>query len=426
MNDVKAILQESRAVLDRATALEQAVGTLLPDYANLRDMARALADTARTFSAGLEIAAAPKLEPAPAAAPPPEQTPPPAPQAPAPAEVAAEVPGVQEQEARTPKAEQPQVPDETKEPPAVALARDLAEIKSVIEQDNLVVDVQDYRFAEKAGELVENLGEGARGQKAAHILFDCVRFMDVLDRDYSLPGYQRLVETVGNVRRELARFLKESFSIEFIPDPCVQDSASPSSLAGLQDARKHTFPSNEPAGQALALVKRGAKLPGGVEPPEILVSTGSATPAFTLVRNLARAVLAPAKLPPRLRQGRAAAAKEMRQKYLSQLVSADEDREATVLRYVANSLQAINKEDSLKELMRALLAALADFGFKAVPVRLGGTFDDSYSTSKYERKSVPSSQPKGTIVEILQLGFVNRDGIPVQKATVGVSNGVPG
>jgi hypothetical protein len=408
MNDVEAILQESRAILDRATGLEQAVGTLLPDYANLKDMARALADTARTFSAGLEIAATPMLQAAP------------------PTEAAAEEPDVQEQEVQAPEAEQPQAPAETEEPPAVALARDLAGIKSVIEQDNLVVDVQDYRFAEKAGELVENLGEDARGQKAARALFDCVRFMDVLDRDYSLPGYERLIETVGNLRRELARFMKESFGIEFIPDPCVQDSAGPSSLAGLQDARKHPFPSSKPAGEALALVKRGAKLHGGVEAPEILVSTGSATPAFTLVRNLARALLAPAKLPPRLRQGRAAAAKEMRQKYLPQLANADEDRAATVLRYVANSLQAINKEDSLKDLMRAVLAALADLGFKAVPVRLGGTFDDSYSTSKYERKSVPSLQPKGTIVEVFQIGFVNRDGVPVQKATVGVSNGMPG
>jgi hypothetical protein len=393
------------------------------------DMARALADTARTFSAGLEIAAAPMLQaaPAPTAAPPPEQ-------APELAESAAEEPGAQEREDRTHEEERLQAPAEgekapagTEEPPVVALARDLAQIKDIIEQDNLVVDVQDYRFAEKAGELVENLGEDARGQKGARALFDCVRFMDVLDRDYSLPGYERLVNTVGSLRRELARFLKESFHIEFVPDPCVQDSASPSSLARLQDARRHSFPSAKPAGQPLALVKRGARLPGGVEPPEILVSTGSATKAFMLVRNLARAALAPAKLPPRLRQGRAAAAKEMRHKYLPQLANADdEDRQATVLRYVANSLQAVNKEDSLKDLMRALLAALADFGYKAVPVRLGGTFDDSYSTSKYERKSVPSSQPKGTIVEVFQLGFVNRDGVPVQKATVGVSNGMPG
>ena len=75
--------------------------------------------------------------------------------------------------------------------------------------------------------------------------------------------------------------------------------------------------------------------------------------------------------------------------------------------------------------MRPLLGALADHGFKTMPVRIGGTFDDSYSTSKYERKSVPSSQPKGTIVEVLQIGFRNQDGVPVQKATVGVSSGMP-
>ena len=38
--------------------------------------------------------------------------------------------------------------------------------------------------------------------------------------------------------------------------------------------------------------------------------------------------------------------------------TADEDREATVLRYVANVLQAVNKENSLKDLIRPLLAAV--------------------------------------------------------------------
>ncbi len=280
--------------------------------------------------------------------------------------------------------------------------------------------------------------------------------MDVLDRDYSLPGclrpappvpdwtpgYERLGNVMRGHRRDVAEYLKESFGIEFSPDPCVPDSEGPAALAGLLDqerpgstggdeAKRIDFPSNEPAGRALALRRRGAKLPGGTEPPEVFVSTGTAAPVFTFVHDLARAVLAPADVPPRLRQGRAVAAKEIRQKFLSQLASSiahggDSDREATVLRYVANLLQPINKEGALKDLMRPLLAALAERGFKAVVARTGGTFDESYSTGKYERKSVPSSEPKGTIVEVFQIGFVNRDGVPVQKATVGVSSGVPG
>jgi hypothetical protein len=272
---------------------------------------------------------------------------------------------------------------------------------------------------------VESLDEASRGgEKAARILFDCVRFMDVLDRDYSLPGYERLGDTVRRLRRDVAEFLKESSGIEFSPDPCVPDSDSPAALAALE-AKRIGFPSNEPVGRVLAIRKRGAKSPGGSEPPELLVSTGGAPAGFALAYSLAGAVLAPTELPPKLRQGRAAAAKEIRHKYLSQLVNPEGDREATVLRYVANLLQPLNKGGALGDLMRPLLGALAELGFRTMPVRIGGTFDDSYSTNKYERKSVPSSQPKGMIVEIPQLGFLNRDGVPVQKATVGVSSGTP-
>ena len=406
MTDVETILEESHGLLVRVTGLEESVGMLLPDHANLRALARSFVEAARDFSAGLKVATAPMME----------QTAEPV----AKPEAAAEAASGPEGDGTWEEGGEPA------EPRALVLARALVEIKEVIERDNLVVDVNDFRFAEKAGgligDLVGDLDEAARqDQKAARVLFECVRAMDVLDRDYSLPGYERLGNVVGGHRRDVAEHLKESFDIEFSPDPCVPDSGDPAALAGLLDggeAKGVDFPSNEPAGRVLALRRRGARLPGGTEPPELFVSTGTATPVFALVHDLARAVLAPAEVTPRLRQGRAAAAKEIRQKFLSQLASTiahggDVDREATVLRYVANLLQAINKEGALKDLMRPLLAALAERGFKAVSVRTGGTFDESYSTGKYERKSVPSSQPKGTIIEVIQIGFVNRDGIPV-------------
>ena len=88
---------------------------------------------------------------------------------------------------------------------------------------------------------------------------------------------------------------------------------------------------------------------------------------------------------------------------------------------MANLLQPLNKEECLGEMMKRLVAELSERGIKQFPVRIGTMFDDSYSTSKYERKMVPSDKPKGTIVSVLQLGFVNRDGVPVQKAILGVS-----
>lgn len=449
MSDAETVLEETSALLTRVAGLEEAVGTLLPDHANLRALARSLVEAARDFSGGLKVATAPMMEQTAEPAAVPEAVPAVVPAAVPAAEPAAKPdagpavgpavgPDAAAEGASGREAAEPEDGGEPEEPRALVLARALVEIKEVIERDNLVVEVNDFRFAEKAGGLIEDLDSASReGQKAARVLFECVRALDVLDRDYSLPGYERLGNVVRGHRREVAEYLKESFDIEFSPDPCVPDSGDPAALAGLLDgldgeeAKRIDFPSNEPAGRALALRRRGARLPGGTEPPELFVSTGTSTPVFTLVHDLARAVLAPAKVSPRLRQGRAAAAKEIRQKFLSQLVSiaahgGDTDREATVLRYVANVLQTINKEGALKDLMRPLLAALAERGFKAVPVRMGGAFDESYSTGKYERKSVSSSQPKGTIVEVILIGFVNRDGVPVQKATLGVSSGVPG
>jgi hypothetical protein len=191
----------------------------------------------------------------------------------------------------------------------------------------------------------------------------------------------------------------------------------------LDGAKRVKFPSSNPAGAPLGLLKRGIAAGGKTEPPEILVSFGSTTPAFELINRIAHAILRPINVPREVRQGRALAFKEIRAKYLPQLIGADGDHEATVIRYVANLLQPLNKDDSLGEMVKRLVAELAERGIKQIPVRVGTMFDDSYGTTKFERKMISSDKPKGTIAQVIQLGFVNRDGVPVQKAILGVSGG---
>ena len=52
---------------------------------------------------------------------------------------------------------------------------------------------------------------------------------------------------------------------------------------------------------------------------------------------------------------------------------------------------------------------------------VGEPFGDKHSPSKFERKKVSSDRKTGTIVSVLRPGFIDKDGVPVQKAILGVS-----
>ena len=60
-------------------------------------------------------------------------------------------------------------------------------------------------------------------------------------------------------------------------------------------------------------------------------------------------------------------------------------------------------------------------GLSEIIVSVGGMFDESYDPSKYERKKVDSAKPEGTILGVLRRGFLDKNGIPIQKAVVAVS-----
>jgi len=320
-----------------------------------------------------------------------------------------------------------EVSEEERAPAEVEIVRKLPVIRQIIEEDNLVVDTGDYRFVDKAAAILEGMAAGERtGEKGSRMLVDCVHFLDVLERDYMLPGYERLLEAVRSLRRELAAYLKDARGVVFDPDPTSPASDGPGALDQILGTRQVPFPSAMPAGQALALLKRGVSVESRSEPPEVLVSTGSASPAFEAADAACRALLRPVPQPPHVRQGKIAALKDIKRKYLPQLADADAEKEATVLRYVLNTLTPFDRGNLLKEPISRLLDALKERGLNQIPVRLGVPFDDSFGTGKYERKKVPSDQPPGIIVQIVQRGFVNRDGVPVQKAVLGISEGAAG
>jgi hypothetical protein len=224
------------------------------------------------------------------------------------------------------------------------LAESLSSLERVVESQGLSVDRDDIRFARKAADVIESLDrEELTSAKGIKVLVDCVRFMDVLDRDYRVPGYEALGRQTEELKASLAGFLFDTHKLVFVPDPRVAGSAEPHMLGGLPGARLRNYPSGEPAGTPLALYKRGVRLGSGAEPAEVLASAGRMTPAIDLSLRTADILLRPADLPRELREARGSAAKDIRWKYVPELIDADRDKEATVLRYVANAVQAVNR-----------------------------------------------------------------------------------
>ncbi len=310
------------------------------------------------------------------------------------------------------------------EPDELGLAQALGAVTRVINEEKLVVHRQDYAFVQKAPELVKSAGAT---EKTARVFIDCVRFMDTIEREYAVKSGTLLAPTLASRRSMLAEYLEAKHETRFVPDPRAGDSASPVALAELVRLRGETLilsPARQPAGEVIGLLKRGVASPRGQEPVQLLVSDGESSDAFELVSRIALRVIRPMNQPPERRQAKAAAYRQIRRKFLQELTAtSDPDREETLLRYVINLLQPLNRDGSLDAAIKPVVAELGERGITAIPVRIGVPFDESFGTSKYERKTIRSDEATGQIVAALQMGFVNRQGVPMQKAVVGVSGG---
>lgn len=307
---------------------------------------------------------------------------------------------------------------------ALRLAGDLHTVGKIVERERLVIDPKDYRFSSMASELIAKLAEDERvGEKGARILVDCVRFMDAIDRDYPAPENEVLARAMDGFRSDIAEHLDREHGLRFTPDPRAEGEDRQHALSAIQGAKRRLFPSKEPAGSALSLGKRGIEHGSVREAPEVVTSTGTASPAFSLANSVALGLLKPIDQPAQARKAKAVAFKEIRQRLLPQLAEADAGRETTVLRYVVNAVQPLNSDGSVTELLGRILDDLKRRGLKTIPATTGVQFDESFKPSRFERRVVRSDRPRGEVVEVMQIGFTNADGIPVQKTVLGVSDG---
>jgi hypothetical protein len=143
------------------------------------------------------------------------------------------------------------------------------------------------------------------------------------------------------------------------------------------------------------------------------VSAGRSSPAAEALVKAARAAAA-ARVSP---AARGPALAEIMKIWVD-LAASDPQKDLVLLRYAVNALDLAGAPGA-----DPLLEALGEEGVREIPVVTGASFDDGYSPSQFERRSVASDAERHRILRVRQRCFVGADGAPLQKGIVEVSEG---
>lgn len=296
------------------------------------------------------------------------------------------------------------------------VARGLGKFRDYVEKAQYAVPAADLAFTSKAVSIIEGLPEGERNSsKVAKLLGDCIGFIDKIVAENWAEGVDDLTRAANETQKEIADFL-HFHGIQVVPVPGEGVSAA-------QNAGAETVELIHPgaAGTPLAVARHGLRINGSMAVrPAVLVASGT---AGDVVRGMAQGIAALVKP----RGGHAAEAKLRAQSIKElrnlgkQIVGADEEKQRQICQYAINSIHNCNVDKNLDGVEGKLVDILKAAGYSEIYVGLGQKFDESYSPSKYERRKVSTDKELGTIIGIQQRGFLNKSGMPVQKAIVLVS-----
>ena len=266
--------------------------------------------------------------------------------------------------------------------------------------------------------------EDKTGAKGTQVLTDCVRLLDRLENDLALqPSVPGLGEQLATARGDLLSLLERDRTCIFFPGPsCSAEAAQQRFGAGAVETIR--LPSAAPAGRLLTVVERGLLLAGKPKrKATIMVSSGAPNDLSQLLEG-ARASLRAA--PAQVTHGdRVKAARALDKLWAQSAAAKTENEQGIVLRYAFNALVPLGVDDGpVGRALSALRQALRKVGLQEVSPQRGERFDtNKFKPDRFDRRTVSSTAPAGTIVRILQPGFLNRQGICVQKAVIGVSGG---
>jgi hypothetical protein len=236
------------------------------------------------------------------------------------------------------------------------------------------------------------------------------------------PGgpYAKLGEGLAEAKDAIAARLGE-MGFELFPRSAGGQLGDLASAVGKENLHPVPVFSGAPKETVLGLSRSGVRRKGGetLERAHVRVSLGPNEAASAL--EAARTALA--SLKPRDEKDRQALGRGIKEivKYAAKLPSQPDG--CTLVRYGVNVLHELDDANRLKGPLRGLTSFLEKNGYQELTVPLGDMFDDSFSPSKYERRRMPSDRAAGTILGVIQRGFMDPKGVPIQKAVVAVSKG---
>ena len=297
-----------------------------------------------------------------------------------------------------------------------ALLRRLGEITDAVSNGVGSVAAKDIAFIGKAQQLLAQKGPGAvAGSTGDQLILKCIRTEFKNLAKYSFPAYDRLWAVIDPVEKAFIDHAERKLKIRIFPHP----GESPQE-AGLRvpeaagNIAEQKVPSLKPEGSVVAVLQRGAVAPNGsVQQAVVALSGGAATETIKLVLQVGDALAKAAK------GGEVAGVLNSSVRNL-----AGGSPENVVLRELLNALWTANVDKTLAPAIQRIQEILQQrFGWHIMRVHVGEMFGEKHSPSQFERRKVTSDQKPGKIVSILRPGFIDKSGVPVQKAIVGVSAG---
>ncbi|MGH7144186.1 MAG: hypothetical protein ACREJ2_08590, partial [Planctomycetota bacterium] len=296
------------------------------------------------------------------------------------------------------------------------VAKGLSKFKDFIEKNQIAVPAGDLAFTAKAVSIIESLPEAERGSsKVAKLLGDCIGFIDKILAECFAEGAEDIVQAGNAVQKEIADFLHDH-GIQVVPVPGEGVQAAVN--AGAETIE--TFHSAA-KGTPLMVARHGLKVNGSAAlKPAVLVSSGESSELGRAIVGGMAALVKPHGSKAAEAKLRAQSLKELRN-LTRQLAGADDEKQRQVCQYAINALHNSNPDKSLDAVEGKLVDFLKASGYSEIYVGIGQKFDESYSPSKYERRKLSSDRELGTILGVQQRGFLNKSGVPVQKAIVLVS-----
>lgn len=290
----------------------------------------------------------------------------------------------------------------------------LAEVRTAIQQGLGSVAAKDAGFLDKAAHILAQKGPDVlAGNLGENIILDCVKKQFTGLAKYNFPAYDELRRVVDDVEGDFLQYVEKKMNLRFFPLPGETAAEAKTRLPeAAENIAEKLTPSLRPNGALVGVLRRGVIAPNGsVQKAQIAVSAGAED---EVVRTILLAGDALAKAP----QGGEAVAEV--QKALANLAGGG--KENVLLRDVLNECWKVNTDKSLSRVIERLQSILQNkHGWHMLRVTVGEMFGEKHSPSKFERKRLSSDQSPGMIVSVVRPGFIDKNGIPVQKAVLGVS-----